>query len=132
MNFINVVSGDVYAIENPGFYGKIPVAAADGDQLVANRLNGNDFKGPVDSGDRAVATRSSRDVRLLANGRSDGAGTTNPVSLAAMPQRLQPMSRPRRRVSQQLGRQPDALDLPVTMTQLHFQADRFCHTRGSQ
>ena len=61
----NSVAGEIHTIENQGSYVKITIDLGDGEEFVANVLDEDYFVDPIDIGDRAVASWSAGDVRLL-------------------------------------------------------------------
>ena len=61
----NSVTGEVHTIENQGSYVKITMDLGDNEEFVANVLDEDYFVDPIDIGDRAVATWTPNDVRLL-------------------------------------------------------------------
>ena len=64
-DLLNSVSGEIHAIENQGTYVKVTIDVGDGEEFVANVLDEDYFLDPIDIGDRAIATWSASDVRLL-------------------------------------------------------------------
>jgi putative spermidine/putrescine transport system ATP-binding protein len=64
-NEVNAVVGLVHAIENQGSYVKVTVDLSETEEFVANVLDEDFFRDPLDIGDRVVARWSARDVRLL-------------------------------------------------------------------
>ena len=61
----NSVTGEIHTIENQGSYVKITMDLGDGEEFVANVLDEDYFIDPIDIGDRAMATWTPNDVRLL-------------------------------------------------------------------
>jgi putative spermidine/putrescine transport system ATP-binding protein len=61
----NSVTGEIHTIENQGSYVKITIDLGDGEEFVANVAEESYFLDPIDIGDRAVATWTAGDVRLL-------------------------------------------------------------------
>ncbi len=62
---VNSVVGEIHAIENQGSYVKVTIDLGDGEEFVANVLDEDYFVDPIDIGDRAVASWSPGDVRML-------------------------------------------------------------------
>ena len=80
----NSVMGEVHTIENQGSYVKVTIDLGDGEEFVANVLDEDYFVDPIDIGDRAVATWSTRDVRLLEDRPSaPGVSMAQPSTVAA-------------------------------------------------
>jgi putative spermidine/putrescine transport system ATP-binding protein len=72
----NSVTGEIHTIENQGSYVKITMDLGDGEEFVANVLDEDFFIDPIDIGDRAMATWTPNDVRLL----EDRPGVQKPVA----------------------------------------------------
>ena len=64
-DLLNSVAGEIHAIENQGSYVKVTIDLGDGEEFVANVLDEDYFVDPIDIGDRAVASWSPGDVRML-------------------------------------------------------------------
>ena len=64
-DLLNSVAGEVHTIENQGSYVKITIDLGDGEEFVANVLDEDYFIDPIDIGDRAVATWTAGNMRLL-------------------------------------------------------------------
>ena len=81
---LNSVTGEIHTIENQGSYVKISIDLGDGEEFIANVPEEAYFLDPIDIGDRAVATWSAGDVRLLEDRLSAGsAAMTRPSTIAA-------------------------------------------------
>ena len=65
---LNAVVGEVHTIENQGSYVKVTLDLSETEEFVANLLDENFFKNPLDIGDRVVARWSASDVKLLDDG----------------------------------------------------------------
>ena len=76
---LNSVVGEVHTIENQGSYVKVTLDLSDSEEFVANLLDENFFKNPLDIGDRVVARWSAADVKLL----DDGLGARAPIPAEA-------------------------------------------------
>jgi putative spermidine/putrescine transport system ATP-binding protein len=82
-DLINSVAGEIHAIENQGSYVKVTIDLGDGEEFVANVLDEDYFVDPIDIGDRAVASWSAGDMRLLEDrpsGQSPPAARRNVVA----------------------------------------------------
>jgi putative spermidine/putrescine transport system ATP-binding protein len=80
----NSVTGEIHTIENQGSYVKITIDLGDSEEFVANVPEEHYFMDPIDIGDRAVATWSPGDVRLLEDRPSAGsAAMAQPSPIAA-------------------------------------------------
>ncbi len=80
---VNSVTGEIHTIENQGSYVKMTIDLGDGEEFVANVPEEAYFMDPIDIGDRAVATWSSGDTRLLEDRPSGGSFTTKQPSTVA-------------------------------------------------
>src|SRR5882757_54476 len=79
----NSVAGEIHTIENQGSYVKITIDLGDGEEFVANVLEESYFLDPIDIGDRAVATWSAGDMRLLEDRPSGGGAMIKQPSTVA-------------------------------------------------
>jgi putative spermidine/putrescine transport system ATP-binding protein len=70
-NEVNVLLGEVHAIEYQGFYVKITIQRPAGEEFVANIFDETFFRDALDIGDRVLARWSARDVFIL-EGTHDG------------------------------------------------------------
>ncbi len=82
-DLVNSVVGEVHAIENQGSYVKVTIDLGDGEEFVANVLDEDYFVDPIDIGDRAVATWSAGDVRILEDRLSGTSKTMGPSATVA-------------------------------------------------
>jgi putative spermidine/putrescine transport system ATP-binding protein len=80
MDLVNAVAGEVHAIENQGSYVKVTLDLGDSEEFVANVLDEDYFVDPIDIGEPVIASWAARDVRLLEDGGTGGAGA---VAIAA-------------------------------------------------
>ncbi len=69
LDLLNAVVGEVHAIENQGSYVKVTIDLDGEEEFVANVLDEDYFRDPVDIGDRVSARWLPRDARLLEDGR---------------------------------------------------------------
>ena len=76
---LNSVVGEVHTIENQGSYVKVTLDLSETEEFVANLLDENFFKNPLDIGDRVVARWSASDVKLL----DDGLVASEPIPAEA-------------------------------------------------
>ncbi len=80
---LNSVGGEVHAIENQGTWVKVTLDVGEDEQFVANIPERDYFADPIDIGERAVASWQAADVRLLEDGRADGAAAPMPAAAVA-------------------------------------------------
>jgi putative spermidine/putrescine transport system ATP-binding protein len=69
---MNVARGEVHAIEYQGSYVKVTIHRSGGDEFVANVLDENFFRDPLDIGDGVLARWSARDILVLDGGDDRG------------------------------------------------------------
>jgi len=71
----NALVGEVHAIEYQGSYVKVTIQRPTGEEFVANVIDGDFFRDPLDIGDSVLARWSARDVLILVGAPDAGAAS---------------------------------------------------------
>ena len=72
---VNALLGEVHAIEYQGSYVKVTIQRPTGEEFVANVIDGDFFRDPLDIGDSVLARWSARDVLILEGAPDAGAAS---------------------------------------------------------
>ncbi len=72
---VNALFGEVHAIEYQGSYVKVTIQRPTGEEFVANVIDDDFFRDPLDIGDSVLARWSARDVLILEGASDAGAAS---------------------------------------------------------
>jgi putative spermidine/putrescine transport system ATP-binding protein len=72
---VNALFGEVHAIEYQGSYVKVTIQRPTGEEFVANVIDDDFFRDPLDIGDSVLARWSARDVLILEGAPDSGAAS---------------------------------------------------------
>ena len=72
---VNALLGEVHAIEYQGSYVKVTIQRPTGEEFVANVIDDDFFRDPLDIGDSVLARWSARDVLILVGAPDAGAAS---------------------------------------------------------
>jgi putative spermidine/putrescine transport system ATP-binding protein len=76
---VNSLVGEVHAIEYQGSYVKVTIERPSGEEFVANVIDNDFFRDPLDIGDNVLARWSARDVLILEGAPDAGAASMGEV-----------------------------------------------------
>jgi putative spermidine/putrescine transport system ATP-binding protein len=77
---VNALVGEVHAIEYQGSYVKVTIQRPTGEEFVANVIDDDFFRDPLDIGDSVLARWSARDVLILEGAPDAGAASMDEAS----------------------------------------------------
>ena len=77
---VNALFGEVHAIEYQGSYVKVTIQRPTGEEFVANVIDDDFFRDPLDIGDSVLASWSARDVLILEGAPDSGAASMDEAS----------------------------------------------------